>query len=108
MALELLLNRMSRRLEELELAEAIEKYRRAHARHGLPFTPESQGDIEAYVRWRRTWPAGLSAEEQGQRAIDWWAHRHGLDPAELRAEAERLVAEHDAAGECAEDCPLHE
>ena len=88
-----LLNRIERRLDEQEMAEAIEQNRRAHVRHGLPFTVEDRADVEAYVRWRRTWPAGLDVEEQIQRAAGWWADRLGLDPAEVIAEAERLAAE---------------
>ncbi len=87
------LSRIERQLAAQETATLIETARRAHVRHGLPFTAEDQADMEAYARWKRTWPPGLDLEAQIRRAAAWWAAKTGVEMAEVIAEAERLVAE---------------
>ena len=108
MSLESLLNRLADRVAEQELADTIEMHRRAYARFGMPFTAEDRAHSEAYWRWSRTLPADLDIEEQIQRLATWWADRLGLSSDAIIAEAERLVAEHNAEGECAADCPVCE
>ena len=101
MVLESLLNRLGQRLEEHEIAAAVEWARRHCELHGLPFSAETRAGVEALQRHKRTWPPDLDIEEQIRRAAAWWADRRGLDPAEVIAEAERL------AERCREEC-LHE
>ena len=103
-----LLNRLTERVAEQELADYLEMHRRTYARVGLPYTAEDRAKGEACWRWSRTLPANLDIEEAIQRLAAWWADQLGLSADEIIAEAERLVAEHDAAGECAEDCPVCE
>ena len=93
------LERRLARLEEQEIAAAVEQARRHCESHGLPFDAEARAGVEAFERYRRSWPTGLDLEEQIQRAAAWSAARLGVSPEELIAEAERL------AGECAEACP---
>ena len=100
------LGRRLARLEEQEIATAVEKARRIHERHGLTFDEGARADIIAFQRHKRTWPPGLDLEESIQRAAAWWAPRIGVSAEEYIAEAEKLVEEHDA--ECSEDCLLHE
>jgi hypothetical protein len=88
-----LLNRLERRLEEQELAEFVEKARRAHVRHGLPFDAEARAAVEAFYRHKRTWPTGLDLEQYIQRAAAWWAPRIDVSVEEHIAEAERVAAE---------------
>ena len=99
MVLESLLNRLGQRLEEQEVAAAVERARRHYELHDLPFDAETRAGIEALQRYKRTWPPDLDIEEQIRRAAAWCADRSGLDPAEVIAEAERL------AERCRAECP---
>ncbi len=58
------LERRLTRLEEQEIAVAVERGRRIHERHGLPFDAEAQAAVEAFTRHKRSWPAGLDISER--------------------------------------------
>ena len=98
MARELLLNRMSRRLEELEIAAEVERIIAHVEAGGTPCDAEDRVEAEAYVRHRKTWPPDLSLDEHMQRAAAWWAPRIGCSVEEYLAEVEQLAAELAAEG----------
>ena len=102
-----LLSRLERRLEEQEIAVAVEKARRINEYHGLPFGEADRADVVAFHRYRKTWSAGVAAEEAFRLTIDWWCARLDLAPAEVTAEAEQVLEEHAQKG-CGEVCFLHE
>ena len=91
MVLESLLNRLGQRLEEQEIAAAVERACRHCELHGIPFDAEARAGVEALQRHQRTWPPDLDLEEKIRRAATWWADRMGLPPEEVVAEAERLA-----------------
>ena len=93
------LDRLGQRLEEQEVAAAIERAQRHCELHGLPFSAETRAGVEAFQRHKRGWPTDLDMEEQIRRTAAWWADRMGLPPEEVIAEAERL------AERCREECP---
>ena len=97
------LDRLGQRLEEQEVAAAIERVAVHCQLQGLTFDEKLRAGfsagIAAYVHHKRTWPRNLDLEEQIRRAAAWWADRMGLPPEEVIAEAEGL------AERCREECP---
>ena len=97
------LDRLGQRLEEQEIAAAIERTATHCQLQGLTFDEQLRSKFSAgiatYVRHKRTWPRDLDLEEQIRRAAAWWADWMGLPPEEVIAEAERL------AERCGEECP---
>ena len=96
------LSQIERRLEEQEIAEAVDHSIVHLERHGWSVNPDERARQEAFERFYRTQLVRLDdAEEVLRRAADWWAPRIGVSPDEyITAVKQHMEDECAACAEC--------